>query len=139
MSIERTEMQPNDRHGNHPFQIVIDELNAAGVKVNSSTSAYKLLYRLCMYKSIRMNGSALKAAQYGGLPKNKVFTQAKALLKEYIKTGLVALPAHMATKGSDHKYKHDGDAAANRNMWRTGWKSPGPKDKTYGGLNTAKG
>ena len=123
----------------HPFQAVIDELEAAGVQINSSESAYKLLYKLCTQKSIRMNGSALKAAQYGGLPKKKVLTQAKALLSEYIKTGIVVLPEHMATKGSDHKYKHDGDSAANRNMWRTGWKAPAPKDKTYGGFNTVKG
>lgn len=123
----------------HPFQVVIDELKAAGVQINSSESAYKLLYKLCTHRSMRMNGSALKAAQHGGLPKKKVLTQAKALLSEYIKTGLVVLPAHMATKGPDQNYKHDGDGGANRNMWRTGWKSPAPKNKTYGGFNTTKG
>lgn len=139
MNQEKTETQPNNSHAAHPFQPIIDELKTANIRITSSESAYKLLYKLCKHKSIRMNGSALKAAQHGGLPKKKIISQARALLREYIKTGLVVLPAHMTVKGSDHKYQHDGDAAANRNMWRTGWRSPSPKDKTYGGLNTTKG
>lgn len=123
----------------NPFKLVIDELKAAGVKVSDSESAYKLLYKLCMFKSLQMNGSALRAAQNGGLPKKKIFAQAKCLLHEYIKTGLIVLPGHMKARGAEHKYKHDGNARANRNLWRTGWKAPAPQDNTHHGLNTVKG
>lgn len=123
----------------HPFQSVIDELEAAGVRITSSENAHKLLYKLCKHKSLQMNGSATTAAKNGGIARNKVISQARALLTEYVKTGLIVLPEHMKAKGSDHKYQHDGQADANRNLWRSGWKAPAPADKTYGGLNTVKG
>lgn len=123
----------------HPFQSVIDELKAADVRISGCENAHKLLFKLCRHKGIQMNGSALTAAKNGGLPKKKVISQAKAILAEYMKTGLLVLPAHIKAKGAEHKYKHDGDANANRNLWRNGWKSPAPDDNTYHGLNTAKG
>ncbi|QYN03455.1 hypothetical protein K1T36_09895 [Pseudomonas protegens] len=123
----------------HPFQPIIDELKAAGVKITGGESAYRLLHKLCIQKALQMNGSALRAAKSGGLPRKKVITQAKYLLNEYLKTGLIVLPEHMKIRGSEHKYKHDGDAGANRNLWRTGWKAPTPKDNTHHGFNTVKG
>ncbi|WP_230124930.1 hypothetical protein [Pseudomonas sp. Bi70] len=122
----------------HPFQSVIDELIAADVRITNSESAHKLLFKLCQHKGLQMNGSALTAAKNGGLPKKKVISQAKEILTEYIKIGLIILPAHMKAKGAEHKYKHDGQAGANRNIWRTGWKAAPPSDNTYHGLNTTK-
>lgn len=123
----------------HPFQSVIDELIAADVRVTSSENAHRLLFKLCKLKGLQMNGSGATAARNGGISRTKVLSQAKALLKEYVETGLIVLPAHMKAKGAEHKYKHDGDAGANRNLWRTGWKSPAPLDNTYRGFNTTKG
>lgn len=123
----------------HPFQSVIDELIAADVRITSGENMHRLLFKLCRYKGIQMNGSATTAARNGGLKRSKVISQAKALLREYVETGLIVLPAHMKAKGAEHKYKHDGHAGANRNIWRTGWKSPTPPDSTYRGFNTTKG
>lgn len=123
----------------HPFKLVIDELKAAGVKISGGENAYRLLHKLCIHKALQMNGSALRAAKNGGLPRKKVITQANHLLKEYLKTGLIVLPSHMKARGSEHNYKHDGDATANRNLWRAGWRAPAPQDNTHHGLNTVKG
>lgn len=125
--------------GQHPFQAIIDELKVAGVKITGSENSHRLLFKLCRFKEMQMNGSATTAARNGNIKRQKVISQARALLVEYIKTGLIVLPGHMKAKGSEHNYKHDGHATANRNLWRTGWKSPAPKDKTYGGFNTVKG
>ncbi|MHD0644049.1 hypothetical protein ACYPKM_00265 [Pseudomonas aeruginosa] len=113
--------------GIHPFQSVIDELMAAGIRVTGSENAHKLLYKLCTLKGMQMNGSATTAARNGGLKRDKVIAQARVLLKEYMSTGLIVLPAHIKAKGSDSKYKHDGDPDAGRNFNREGWRAPLPK------------
>ncbi|CAI8806099.1 hypothetical protein K5R88_30410 [Pseudomonas sp. MM213] len=125
--------------GQHPFQAVIDELTVAGVRITGSENAHRLLFKLCRHKGMQMNGSATTAARNGNVKRQKVISQARALLVEYLKTGLIVLPAHLMAKGAEQKYKHDGNATANRNLWRTGWKSPAPANKTYGGFNTVKG
>lgn len=111
----------------HPLQPVIDELKAAGVRVTGSENAHRLLYKLCTLKAMQINGSATTAARNGGVSRTKVITQARAILREYIATGLIVLPAHLKAKGSDNKYKHDGDPEANRNFNAKGWKAPNPK------------
>lgn len=123
----------------HPFQPVIDELAKAQVAIIGSENAYKLLYRLCVLKGIRVNGSPLTAAKNGGFAKKTVISQARVILREYMETGLIVLPAHMKIIGGPVKYKHDGDSTANRNTWKSGWKAPKPKNNTYGGFNTTKG
>jgi hypothetical protein len=119
-------LQPKGPAGLHPFQSVIDELIAGGVRITGSENSHKLLYKLCTHKGMQMNGSATTAAKNGGLKRTKVITQARELLREYVKTGLIVLPAHLKAKGSDNKYKHDGEAEANRNFNRKGWKAPNP-------------
>lgn len=125
--------------GQHPFQAIIDELKVAGVRITGCENAHRLLFKLCKHKGMQMNGSATTAAKNGSIKRQKVISQARALLVEYLRTGLIVLPGHLKAKGSEHKYKHDGNATANRNLWRAGWKSSAPKDKTYRGFNTVKG
>jgi len=112
---------------NHPLQPVIDELKTAGVRVTGSENAHRLLYKLCTLKELQMNGSATTAARNGGVSRTKVITQARAILREYMATGLIVLLAHLKAKGSNNKYKHDGDPEANRNFNAKGWKAPNPK------------
>ena len=126
MAHEETEAQPDGMAGNHPYQSVIDELKAAGVRITGSENPHKLLYKLCKLKGLQMNGSATTAAKNGGLKRSKVITQARELLREYMTTGLIVLPEHIKAKGSNNKYKHDGEAEANRNFNGHGWKAPNP-------------
>lgn len=126
MAHEETEAQPDGMAGNHPYQSVIDELKAAGVRITGSENSHKLLYKLCKLKGLQMNGSATTAAKNGGLKRSKVITQARELLREYMTTGLIVLPEHIKAKGCNNKYKHDGEAEANRNFNGHGWKAPNP-------------
>ncbi|QUG93165.1 hypothetical protein GR140_30870 (plasmid) [Pseudomonas putida] len=141
------ELQAAGPAGIHPFQAVIDELKGAEVRVTGCESAYKLLYKLCKLKGMQMNGSAGTAARNGGISNTRVVTQARQLLKEYLATGLIVLPAHIKGKGSENKYKHDGDPEAGRNFNRKGWRAPLPpkqkrtkpaKDLTLGGIQSGQ-
>ncbi|AGN82402.1 MULTISPECIES: hypothetical protein [Pseudomonas] len=141
------ELKATNPAGAHPLQAVIDELMAAEVRVTGCENAYKLLYKLCKLKGMQMNGSAGTAAGNGGISKTKVVTQARQLLKEYLSTGLIVLPAHIKGKGSEHKYKHDGDPEAGRNFNREGWRAPLPpkpkrtkpaKDQSLGGIQSGQ-
>lgn len=142
---EEAQAQPNGAASVHPLQPVIDELKAAGVRITGSENPYKILYKLCTFKGLQMNGSATTAAKNGGLKRTKVIAQARALLREYMATGLIVLPGHIKAKGSDNKYKHDGEAEANRNFNRAGWKAPNPRlpkrakpAETLGGIQSGQ-
>ncbi|WP_299807824.1 hypothetical protein [uncultured Shewanella sp.] len=104
---------------NHPFQEVINELKENNVRITGSENAHKLLFKLCKFKEIRMNGSPATCAKNGDLRRNKVIKQAKGILAEYKLTGLLILPVHFKQKGRETKYKHDGNATANRNLWNS--------------------
>jgi hypothetical protein len=126
MADEEFQEQAQYPAGKHPFQSVIDELKAADVGVTGGENAHKLLFKLCKMKGLQMNGSPTTAAKNGGLKRTKVIAEARELLREYMATGLIVLPAHIKAKGSNNKYKHDGEADANRNFNGHGWKAPNP-------------
>jgi hypothetical protein len=106
--------------GKHPFQAVNDELKVAGVRITGSENSHRLLFKLCMHKVMQINGSVTTAARNGNGRRRKVITQAKVLLHEYLKTGLIVLPEHLRAKGSNHKYKRDGNANVNLDLRRAG-------------------
>ncbi|WP_338923794.1 hypothetical protein V0M98_36930 (plasmid) [Pseudomonas silesiensis] len=126
MAQEENQVLPKGPAGAHPFQSVMDELRDAGVRILGGENFYKLLYKLCKHKGMQMNGSPTTAAKNGGLKRSVVISQAKELLREYKATGLIVLPAHIKAKGSNNKYKHDGEADANRNFNGQDWKAPNP-------------
>jgi hypothetical protein len=82
---------------NNPHQQIIDELTAAGVKVHN-LSPYKLLWQLCVYKGVYMNGSGANAGRNGGIKRQTVTLQARNVLAAYMATGELKLPAHFQMK-----------------------------------------
>jgi hypothetical protein len=119
---------------------VINELKESKIKLTGSENAHKLLLKLCKLKDVIMNGSPTTSAKNGGLKRSKVIQQAKGILTEYQLTNLLILPAHFKQKGPETKYRHDGNATANRNLWASSNKAKRDDHKSpvVYSLNTSK-
>lgn len=118
-----------------------DELRESGVKVSGSENAYKLLDKLAKLHGHDMNGRKMVIAKEFGLSQKAVIRLAKAALDNYLETGVLVVPGQFLYR---HRkvYRHDGDAGANRNLWRASNTSRKDRHReapvTYS-LNTSKG
>jgi len=112
----------------YPYQKAIDYLNERGIKATPSKPAYKLLHRLAILHGIDMNGSKGNICREFGYSKNKVIALAKDALSYFCNTDKLIVPKEFLFR-KKKVYLHDGDATANRNLWRQSNKARSDKKR----------
>lgn len=125
----------------HPFQPVVDELLNDGRRITVAAKPYRLLWEVALLKGQYMQMHAKVITRVHGLSPNKVQKLAREHLLLYINSGKLIVPNYFKyQEGTD--YQHDGDATANRNVWKANRKVYTKRDANapvvYGNFNTKK-
>ncbi|MDP3536287.1 MAG: hypothetical protein Q8S08_12955 [Halomonas sp.] len=118
-----------------------EELLEKGVKVTGGENAYKLLYKLAKSHGHDMNGSKSAIARAFGLSPKEVMKMSRTALDNYLETGVLVVPGEFLYRRRKI-YRHDGDAGANRNLWRssnTSWRDKYREEPVTYSSNTSKG
>lgn len=99
------------------YKPIIDEVNSLGGRATGGETLYVLLHRLAKVKGKDMNGSAAMVGRAAGIPRSKINNLAKDALRLYLNSGHLVIPSCFNFRESG-QYMHDGDAEADRNLWR---------------------
>ncbi|MBB1507536.1 hypothetical protein H5203_18890 [Pseudoalteromonas sp. SG41-1] len=98
-------------------QELFNYLERKGVKLTGSENNYKLLYKLSKINGIDMNGNKSIVMKEFGISKNKIMAMARDTLEFFLNSGNLIVPKEFKYR-KRNVYLHDGDAKANRNLWR---------------------
>lgn len=96
---------------------LLNYLESKGVKLSGSENDYKLLYKLSKINGVDMNGNKSIVMKEFGISKNRIMAMARDTLEVFLNSGYLIIPKEFKYR-KKNIYLHDGDAKANRNLWR---------------------
>ncbi len=104
--------------GEYPYQIAVDKINEVGIySASTGQKPYRLLHKLAKSLGYYMHGSQSFIGKTFNISPNKMKKKASDALRQYCEQGVLQIPDEF--KYNDKReYRHDGEATANRNLWK---------------------
>lgn len=102
----------------YPYQVAVDKINEIGIyTARQGQKPYNILHKLAKSLNVYMHGSQSFIGKYFNIPPQKMNKKAANALRQYCEQGVLQIPNEF--KYNDKReYRHDGDANANRNVWK---------------------